>query len=355
MISAIFVSYRSAALAVRAIGTFREEARRAGVAGEAVAVVNSEDPAERDEIAPHADVVLLPPRNLGFAGGLNAGIASARGRTFLLANPDLHFCEGSVAALAAAVEGRGLVAAGPALWADEARTVLLPPAEEVRLQELARRALAADPARTDRVFRREARRGVAQAERAASGTSAAVRGLSGALVAVTRETLEAVGPFDDGYRLYYEENDWQRRLLLRGGRLVFVGAAHVVHRYAQSTRREPRAAAWFAESEARYFSRHFGEAGRRGLERLPRLARPWDVPPPPPADGLAWNDPAPAAVAVSPFPGFRPFALALVPEGTRRWRLPGDLAEAHSGEPLYLRAFARESGATLAQARVGGG
>ncbi len=353
MISAVFVSYRSAALAARAIATFREEARRAGRKAEAVAVVNSGDAAERDALAPHADRVLLPPRNLGFAGGLNAGIAAARGPTLVLANPDLLFGEGSVAALAEAVEAGGVLAAGPALYADGARSVLLPPAEEARPEELARRALAADPARADRVFRRDARRAAAQAERAAAGANAFVRSLSGAVVAVTRATLDAVGPFDERYPLYYEENDWQRRLLLGGGRLVYVGGAHVVHLFAQSTRTEPRAAAWFAESEERYYAKHFGETGRRGLARLASCA-PFETTPLPVADGLSWADPAPAAVAISPFRHFRPFALVLVPPGERRWTPPADLAEAHSGEALFLRAFARATGATLAEVRFAG-
>ncbi len=353
MISGVFVSYRSAALAARAIATFREEARLAGREAEAIAVVNSGDAAEREALVPHADRVLLPPRNLGFAGGLNAGIAAARGGTFVLANPDLLFCRGSVAALAGAAEAGGLLAAGPALYADGARSVLLPPAEEARPEELARRALAADPARTARVFRREARRAAAQAERAAAGESAFVRGLSGAVVAVTRAALEAVGPFDEGYSLYYEENDWQRRLLVLGGRLVYAGGAHVVHLFAQSTRREPRSAAWFAESEARYYETHFGEAGKRGLARLASCA-PFEAPPLPVAGGLSWVDPAPAAVAISPFRHFRPFALALVPHGESRWTPPADLVAAHAGETLFVRAFARASGATLAEARFAG-
>ncbi len=353
MISGVFVSYRSAALAARAIATFREEARRAGRDAEAIAVVNSGDVAERDALVQHSDRVLLPPRNLGFAGGLNAGIAAARGGTLVLANPDLLFCEGSVAALAGAAEAGGLLAAGPALYADGARSVLLPPAEEARPEELARRALAADPARTARVFRREARRAAAQAERAAAGETARVRGLSGAVVAVTRATLEAVGPFDEAYPLYYEENDWQRRLLVGGGGLVYVGGAHVVHLFAQSTKTEPRAAAWFAESEERFYAKHFGEAGRRGLARLASCAA-FDAPPLPVADGLVWDDPAPAAVAISPFRHFRPFALALVPPGDGCWTPPPDLAAAHAGETLYVRAFARATGATLAEARFAG-
>ncbi len=353
MISAVFVSYRSAALAVRAIATFREDARRAGLEAEVVAVVNSEDARERAALEAHADTVLLPERNLGFAGGLNAGIAASRGEALFLANPDLVFGEGSVDALVRAVGSAGLVAAGPALFADGARTVLMPPEEEARPEELARKALAVDPARSARVFRREARRAAAQAERAAAGETVEVRGLSGALIVLSRKTLEAVGPFDEGYRLYYEENDWQRRLLLRGGRLLFVGAAHVVHLFAQSTRTEPRAAAWFAESEARYYEKHFGEAGVRGLARLAALA-PWEGPEVPAVTSLAWDLPAAAAAAVSPYPHFQPFALALVPVGARSWRLPDDLARAHSGETLWVRVFARETGAVLAEGRFDG-
>lgn len=350
MISAVFVSYRSAELAIRAIATFRSDALRAGRSAEAVVVVNSEDPAEEAALAPHADAVLLPPRNLGYAGGLNAGIAAARGETLFLSNPDLQFAEGSVDALARAVEGKGLVAAGPALWADGARTILMPPSEEARLEELARRALAADPERSGREFRRQARRGAAQAGHAAAGTTAAVRGLSGALVAVSRRTFEAVGPFDEGYRLYYEENDWQRRLLVGGGRLLYVGGAHVVHLYGQSTRREPRAAAWFAESEARYFGKHYGEAGLRGLARLERL-RPIDGTAVPLVEELRWEPPVLAAAAVSPHPSFRPFGLVLVSPGCNCWRLPEDFSRARSGEPLWVRVFARDSGSVLAEGR----
>src|SRR5512144_1231277 len=100
MISAVFVSYRSAELAARAIATFRDDARRAGREAEVVVVVNSGDPEERDALESHADAVLFPPRNLGYAGGLNAGIAASRGETLFLANPDLEFAKGSVAALA---------------------------------------------------------------------------------------------------------------------------------------------------------------------------------------------------------------------------------------------------------------
>src|ERR1019366_898785 len=126
--------------------------------------------------------------------------------------------------------------------------------------------------------------------------------LSGAFVAVSRQTLERVGPFDAGYVLYFEENDWQRRLRMAGGRLSRVGAARVVHRYNQSARLEPRAAGWFAASERR----------SRALDALAAAApsRAGSVPVPAPlAYGVLFFDSPSAAIALSPVRDFGAFAL----------------------------------------------
>jgi len=106
-ITAVLVSYRSGALAVRALESFRRDAERSGLSCEAVAVVNSGDPSEARVLAAAADRVVEPGANLGYAGGLNAGVAASRGDVLLLDNPDLLFLPGSVAALATAARRPG--------------------------------------------------------------------------------------------------------------------------------------------------------------------------------------------------------------------------------------------------------
>ena len=353
MISAVVVSYRSAPHARAAIASFREDARRAGIDSETVCVVNSGDPSEARALEGECDRLLVPGENLGYAGGLNAGIRAARGDLLLLTNPDVVLLPRAVAALAAALEGAGLALAGPAFFWDDAATLLHPPAEEPGPLEVARRILARDPRRTDRAFRRAVRRALALERLVEARESGSAEALSGALMAVARRTLERVGPFDEGYRLYYEENDWQRRLKAAGGRLRVAGGARVVHRYGQSAAREPQAESWFRESERRYFETHFGEAGRRALLG-DAGSTGGALPEPGPATEVTWAAGRPALVAVSPVPSFRPFFLARPAADDVRFRLPADVRAAHPDSAWYVRAFDAAALATLAEARLGG-
>ena len=329
VISAVLVSYRSAALAARAFESLREDAARSGLSLETIAVVNSDDAAEARALEGTADRVLVPGRNLGYAGGLNAGARAASGEILVLSNPDVLVRPGALAALAGAAR-EGLAAAGPALFLDEGETIHMPPAEEPHPFALARRRLAGTPA----AFRRGLRRAGLAAEAVARGETRAVEALSGALVAVSRATLERVGPFDEAYALYYEENDWQRRLRKMGGALRRVGAARVVHAYNRSARLEPRAAAWFAESERRYFTTHFGARGAAALDALAAHA---PLPRAAVAAGSALRLPRSAAVALSPLADFSSFAF--VPRAVAgAWRPPQDVVAGFGGASWYARA-----------------
>ncbi len=337
LISAVLVSYRSADLAARAIESLRADAANASLALETIAVVNSNDPEEARALRSAADRVVTPGRNLGFAGGLNAGIGTARGELLVLSNPDVVVRPGALASLAAEAR-RPLVAAGPALFLDEGETLHLPPAEEPHPFEFARRRLVGAGGRA--VFMRRLRRARHAATGTERGETRPATALSGAFVALSRSTLERVGLFDEGYVLYFEENDWQRRLRRAGGRLSRVGAARVVHRYNQSARLEPRAAAWFAESERRYFEAHFREGGLRALDA--RATRPPSTPagapvPAPLADGVLYFDAPSAAIALSPVPDFG--ALALDPHATGgSWRPPADVWRSFGGATWFARA-----------------
>ncbi len=359
MISAVFVSYRSAGLARAAIESFRSEAARLAEPAEVIVVVTSEDPSERDSLAPHADRAILTPRNAGFSGGLNAGLEAARGEVLFLANPDILFLPGSVAELRDAVAGREPVAAGPAFFSDEGAALFQPPADEPHPFELVRRRLGRSSGAAGRLFRRDLRRALAARAAAVSGARVPATALRGALVATNRRTIDLVGPFDEGYRLYYEENDWQRRLRHLKGRLVYAGGAHVVHLYNQSARTEPRAGGWFAASERRYFLSHFGESGRRALEALrsspeadgePRLEEFGDA-------RLRLRHPraGETPVAVSPSSAFRPVLLAGIPAGELSWQPGTEVREAMRGSRWFARAFDPDTLETLAEGELPAG
>ena len=352
MISLVLVSYRSTALAERAAASFRDEARRAGEEAEVVAVVNSGDPDEARRLGAVCERVVAPGGNLGYAGGLNAGVRAARGDLLLLSNPDVHFLPGSVSGLARAARSGGPTLAGPALFWDDAATLLLPPAEMPAPAEVVRRVLARDPVREGRSFRRAARKALALEEAVRNGAAAPAEALSGAVMAATRETFLRVGPLDERYRLYYEENDWQRRLLALGGRLLVSGEAHVVHRWAQSSRREPRSEEWFRASERRYFESHFGEAGRKALALDASNPPAWPASLPE-SPAVSWEAGRGVLVALSPVPWFRPFVVTRPPRGAGAYALPAEVAAGHAGTAWYARAFDVATFETVAEARLG--
>lgn len=354
VLSAVVVSYRSGEAARSALESLRSDAASSSLALEAIAVVNTGDGAEARQVGDAADRVVVPPRNLGYAGGLNAGVDLARGDVLLLANADLSFLPGSVAELADAALSAPLVAAGPAFYSDDGATLLHPPAEDPGPRELYRRVLSATPEGRERLFLREVRRVLPAWEAARRGERLAVPSLRGALLAVSRRAWRAVGELDEGYPLYYEENDWERRLRALGGRLVQATAARVVHRFNQSARTEPRAAEWFARSERRYFLAHFGERGRRALEAVAQApASSVEVPA---LAGATIRFPGAGGrsvgIAFSPIATLRPFVFAPVPAGSESWTPPPDVRRATEGATWFVRAFDRESAETLAEGRL---
>ena len=347
VISVVVVSYRSAPLTARAIALLREDAAKAGELLEAVAVVNSQDPQEVRAVSEVADVTIDPGRNLGYAAGLNQGIAAARGDVLFLMNPDVSVLPGAVAALAECVRSGPLLLAGPKTYLDPEATILIPPFEEPGPLDLARRRLALEPAGARRVFERRLRRTLHAAPALWRRETLEVSAIPGALMAVSRRTIEAVGPFDEGYRLYYEENDWQRRLRRVGGNLFLVGAARAIHPYGRTTGGEPRATAWFGESERRYFTTHFGARGAAALEALAKTpAGAW--PDLPVAARLAWEGPA-LGVALSPLRSFAVFAWAPLSSEERAFAPPESLRPLLDEIPWHARAVADASGRALAE------
>jgi len=348
MISAVLVSYRSGPLLRRAAASLRGDAAAAGLPLEIVAVVNSGDRSEEEAAREAADAVVVPGRNLGYGGGLNAGVDRACGTTLVLSNPDVVFVPGALFALAAALEGDGLRMCGPALFWDDARTFFIPPADEPTPVEFVRRAISGRGDTRGLLFRRDLGRALRQREGVLAGRTRPVRALSGAALAVSRATFDRVGPFDEGFQLYYEENDWQARLRALRGELLHVGGAPVIHHFNQSARQEPKAAAWFAASESRYVKIHHGERGLRARDLAATPRAPSPALPVLPA-GSPFEIPAggPFAALLSPSPRFRPFALSV--PGPGPWEFPADIRESTSGETWYARIVDVSNARTLAE------
>jgi N-acetylglucosaminyl-diphospho-decaprenol L-rhamnosyltransferase len=169
--------------------------------------------------------VLRPGRNLGFAGGANAGVAEAKGEILLILNPDAVPEEGALDRLlegfAAHPEAAGLAPrlAGPsgkpqAGW----QLRRLPSAWQCLLHTL---PLPSLPAR-----------------RPEPAAGAPVEQPAAAALALRREALARVGGFDAGFHpAWFEDVDLARRFQQAGLPILYWPAARFRHRLGSTVPR----------------------------------------------------------------------------------------------------------------------
>ena len=258
-ISLVLVCHRSSEALPECLASYRRQAAAAGVAAEVVAVEHSEDREESLRVAAAGVDRLIERPNLGYAAGLNAGVKEASGEILLLANPDTRFFDGSLATLLAGLD-RGYDVVGPQFVWDGDGVVLLPPAEDpAPLSEIGRSLRR----RWKWYWRRSLRRDVGEMWRVWTADAILpVNSLRGAMLALRAETMGRVGPFDEGYFLYYEETEWLWRARGLGARLGLAAGALVQHRWGHSTSSTHGAVEIEERSRKRFLERNYHPIAR---------------------------------------------------------------------------------------------
>src|SRR4051794_32069123 len=254
-VSLLVINYRSSALAADAIATARAASSRPL---QVVVVDNSVDAAEADALRGFADAFVASPTNLGYGRGINAGWRLCDGEVIVVSNPDVRFAEKSIDRL---VDANAAVA-GPALFWDDAQRWLLPPAELHTRREVIDRVFASHSRAWAR--RRARRRFLERVAFWSLDRTVPVRALSGAVMAIRARAFDAAGGFDERFPLYFEENDFLRRV---GGDVVYVPAARCRHLYNQSAAGSNEAAALYAKSELLYLQKWGGAFAKRFEKR----------------------------------------------------------------------------------------
>jgi N-acetylglucosaminyl-diphospho-decaprenol L-rhamnosyltransferase len=252
-VSVVVVNFHSADLTLRALA---DAAASAGsLTLQEIVADNGSGAGEVERLRrgrPSAEVVALAD-NGGFAAGNNAAIARADGRHVLLLNPDAFCREDAVQRLVEHLDTHpNTGVAAPRLVFDDGgrqdnayrrfpnHWTLLIDYCAPRAQVLARTPW--DPHR------------VPAARYAAGATPLRVAHATGAALLVRAEAAAAAGPLDEGFFLYYEETEWQRRITAAGWAVDIVPAADVVHLGGGSSGNFPLASPHYLDSVARYFA-----------------------------------------------------------------------------------------------------
>ncbi|GGK71248.1 glycosyltransferase family 2 protein [Ornithinimicrobium pekingense] len=251
-VSLIVVSYRSAELVTRLVRSI--DAAADGLSWRATVVDNwpgGDDLSELETLDERVTVVRTG-ENLGYSGGLNAGVASgSRGRFTVFLNPDLVLRPRSLHALVTELAG-GSAAAVPLMVDEGGRRQDSLRREPTLLTTLGETIFGNGWAGRPQLLS-EVVRDPAQYRRRHP-----VHWATGAALAVRTEVVDTVGPWDaERFFLYSEETDFARRIREGGGQVIFVPEAVVVHREGGSGS-TPQLDALLQVNKLRYYRKWHG-------------------------------------------------------------------------------------------------
>ena len=206
--------------------------------------------------------------NRGFAAANNQALEMTAGRFILLLNPDSEIRDNALDRLLDFMKEDDRVwVAGPALLnSDGARQhygVRFPHVWNMLVESLF----------LDRVFARSRILGRHKELFLDQETPRRVDYVQGAALLVRRSAIDAVGPLDEGFFMYFEEADWCYRMSRSGGETWLVPTAQVIHHGgADPGHYDQIRLIHYHRSLLRFLRKHYGLAHRTAA-RLVMLFR----------------------------------------------------------------------------------
>jgi N-acetylglucosaminyl-diphospho-decaprenol L-rhamnosyltransferase len=261
LVAAVLVTYESAADLPGCVESITAAAPPGAV--EVVVVDNASRDASAEVARSLGLKVIENPGNEGYARAMNAGAAASSSAWVLALNPDTRLAPGALARLLATGEADPAVACvGPDLrnpdgtWYPTGRR--FPSLAVGGLHALLAPVWPANPA--TRHYH------MADADRSRPVT---VDWVSGACMLLRRSAFEAVGGFDGGYFMYFEDMDLCMRLARAGWRVMLDPGARVEHAGGNSTRKAPyRKVLNHHRSTLRFYCRRYARDPRLLLAPL---------------------------------------------------------------------------------------
>jgi N-acetylglucosaminyl-diphospho-decaprenol L-rhamnosyltransferase len=234
VLSAIIVNYNTGEYVHRCIDSVLANAPEGGV--EVIVVDNASTDGSLATLVERDDVLLVASeRNLGYAGGCNAGARISTGDFIIFLNPDLEVGPGVLQRLVDFLENKPKAgAAGPLLESPGGR-----------LQESYRRFPTISSifgARRSPLY--SIWPGNPISRRVFYGDSTfekptPVDVIGGAVLAFSRHVLEITGGMDNGFFMYLEDTDFCRRIINAGYEVYILPDVRVKHFWAGATKKRP--------------------------------------------------------------------------------------------------------------------
>jgi len=228
-----------------------------GAADASVAVV---DNASSDDTArvvgSRTDCVLVHAPNLGYAAGVNRGVAELAGDgPILVTNPDVRLAPGCITEMVSELSRPGVGIVVPRLH-DPDGTV----ARSLRREPTVARSLGAGDSRHPRFSE-------IVNEPDAYETAHDIEWATGAVMLIARACFDELGGFDESFFMYSEETDFCLRARDAGWSVRFTPAAEAVH-VGGASGRNPDLYAMQVLNRIRLYRRRHGLASTSALVSL---------------------------------------------------------------------------------------
>jgi N-acetylglucosaminyl-diphospho-decaprenol L-rhamnosyltransferase len=264
VLSAVIVSYRTPAEVAAAVGSLRAQT----LPPDEIVIVDTG--AADGEPQPELEGTRIErtDTNLGYGAGCNVGVRAASGDDLLILNADVVLTAGASEAMANRLHSGSRVAVvGPRIFSRGELQLSARAFPSLRTGILGRRSFLT------RLLVR-ARRYPSEFRHAQQG-GGRVDWVSGACMLVRRSAFDAVGGFDEGYWMYWEDADLCRRLVDQGWEVQFEPSA-VAHHATGASGVSARTIRAFHESAARFAARHIARTEtERKLIDAALQARTW--------------------------------------------------------------------------------
>ncbi len=189
--------------------------------------------------------------NLGFARANNLALAESRAPFVLFLNPDTALFPGAVDTLLEGLRQDPKAAACGPLLVQEGNSYQVSFGRKVSFfGELVQKSVL------NPYFKRRLKR---------SPRAREVGWLSAACLLARREAVEAIGGFDEGFFLYFEDIDLCARMADRGWRMIFLPEARVFHEGGAATKLFAPSRFEYRKSQVRFYRKHGSRTSRRLL------------------------------------------------------------------------------------------
>lgn len=219
------------------------------------------DSASQDDTVAHLQQhypqvkLLAQSDNIGFTRGNNIGFAVAKGRHLLLLNPDTEIIGDAIPQMLKYLDTHAEVGiVGPHTLNTDGTTQssrrhfltkTLAFFESTWLQSFAPQALLTHFYLSDKP----------------DEAILEVDWMQGSALMVRHSIYQEVGGLDTNFVMFFEEQDWCKRIKAAGWRAIYLGTAQIIHHGGKSTDQiGAQKHIWFQESKLRYSKKHHGIA-----------------------------------------------------------------------------------------------